>query len=84
MRTKSELSPTAQERGSVWRTRNRDEVDFVVGDQRVPRDQLVAEAAYFRAEQRGFAPGNELSDWFEAEADVERRLRGETNGVDLS
>ncbi len=36
-----------------------------------PREQMIAEAAYFRAEQRGFAPGNEMSDWLQAEVDVE-------------
>lgn len=35
-----------------------------------PREQMIAEAAYFRAERRGFSPGNEMSDWLEAEADV--------------
>lgn len=39
-----------------------------------PREQMIAEAAYFRAEQRGFAPGNEMSDWLEAESDIERVL----------
>lgn len=39
-----------------------------------PREQMIAEAAYFRAEQRGFAPGNEMSDWLEAESDVEHLL----------
>lgn len=39
-----------------------------------PREQMIAEAAYFRAEQRGFEPGNEMSDWLEAESDVERVL----------
>lgn len=39
-----------------------------------PREQMIAEAAYFRAEQRGFEPGNEMSDWLEAEADVEHLL----------
>lgn len=29
---------------------------------------LIAEAAYHRARQRGFAPGHELEDWVEAEA----------------
>jgi hypothetical protein len=43
-----------------------------------PREQMIAEAAYFRAEQRGFAPGNEMSDWFQAEADVEGLLRSNT------
>jgi hypothetical protein len=28
---------------------------------------LIAEAAYFKAEQRGFAPGHELEDWLSAE-----------------
>ncbi len=42
------------------------------------REQLVAEAAYFRAQQRGFAPGNELSDWLQAEADIESV--GDTSG----
>lgn len=36
-----------------------------------PREQMIAEAAYFRAEQRGFVSGNEMSDWLQAEADVE-------------
>ena len=36
-----------------------------------PREQMIAEAAYFHAERRGFAPGNELSDWLQAEVDVE-------------
>ncbi len=40
-----------------------------------PREQMIAEAAYYRAEQRGFAPGNEMSDWLQAEADVEGILR---------
>jgi hypothetical protein len=39
------------------------------------RQMLVARAAYFRAEKRGFAPGRELQDWVEAEAEV-RRLIG--------
>jgi hypothetical protein len=39
------------------------------------RQILVAQAAYFRAEKRGFAPGGELQDWVEAEAEV-LRLNG--------
>lgn len=34
------------------------------------RERLIAQAAYFRAEKRGFAPGYELQDWVEAEAEV--------------
>lgn len=36
----------------------------------------IEEAAYYRAQQRGFAPGYELDDWVAAEAEVMRR-----NGV---
>ncbi len=38
------------------------------------RDRLIAQAAYFRAEKRGFAPGCELQDWIEAEAEVLRLI----------
>lgn len=38
------------------------------------RYRMIAEAAYFRAEQRGFAPGHELADWLAAEIDVEALL----------
>lgn len=37
--------------------------------------QMIAEAAYYRAEKRGFAPGLEGEDWREAEAEVMERLR---------
>lgn len=36
--------------------------------------RLVAEAAYFRAQRRGFEPGYELQDWVEAEAEVKRLI----------
>lgn len=34
----------------------------------VRRHAMIEEAAYYRAEQRGFAPGHELEDWLQAEA----------------
>lgn len=33
----------------------------------------IAEAAYYRAERRGFAPGGEIEDWLAAEAEVMAR-----------
>jgi hypothetical protein len=36
--------------------------------------QLVSEAAYYRAKQRGFTPGHEVEDWVQAEAEVLRRI----------
>jgi uncharacterized protein YbbK (DUF523 family) len=38
---------------------------------------LLAEAAYRRAEQRGFAAGHELEDWLAAEAEMNQRLAGD-------
>lgn len=35
---------------------------------------MVAEAAYFRAEQRGFAGGSQEQDWYEAEEEIRRSL----------
>lgn len=40
-----------------------------------PRQQLIAQAAYFIAERRGFAPGNELEDWLRAEAEIEACMK---------
>jgi len=39
------------------------------------RQLLVEQIAYSCAEKRGFAPGEEWRDWFEAEAEVKRLLR---------
>jgi len=41
------------------------------------RQASIAEAAYFRSERRGFAPGYELEDWLAAEEEVDQRLFGE-------
>jgi hypothetical protein len=40
------------------------------------RHQMIAEAAYYRAQQRGFLGGDPLQDWIEAEAEVCTRLHG--------
>jgi hypothetical protein len=38
------------------------------------RQRFIAEAAYFKAERRGFAEGGELEDWVEAEAEIDALL----------
>lgn len=35
------------------------------------RCRMIAEAAYYRAEARSFAPGHEIEDWLQAEKDVD-------------
>ena len=37
------------------------------------RQMMIAEAAYYRAEQRNFTPGFEELDWLEAEKEIESR-----------
>ena len=36
------------------------------------RRSMIAEAAYFYAEKRGFQEGNPEDDWFKAEQDISR------------
>jgi len=38
------------------------------------RHRMIAEAAYYRAQRRGFAGGNSHQDWLDAEAKVDARL----------
>ena len=38
------------------------------------RHQMIAEAAYFRAQRRGFEPGHDLEDWLAAESEVDTGL----------
>jgi hypothetical protein len=45
------------------------------------RDARIAELAYHKAEQRGFAPGHELDDWLEAEQEC---LLNESNNPRLA
>lgn len=40
------------------------------------RRRMIAEAAYFRAVQRGFNGGDSLDDWLAAEREINRRLPG--------
>ena len=36
------------------------------------REARIAEAAYWRAERRGFTPGGEIDDWLEAEKEIDK------------
>ncbi|PLY17020.1 MAG: transcriptional regulator [Sedimenticola sp.] len=41
-----------------------------VGVSMEERWRMIATAAYYKAEKRGFAPGNELQDWIDSEAEI--------------
>ena len=43
--------------------------------------EMIAAAAYYRAEKRGFTPGLEADDWVQAEAEVMERLRALTGAT---
>ncbi|MBI3373646.1 MAG: DUF2934 domain-containing protein [Betaproteobacteria bacterium] len=47
------------------------------------RHQMIARAAYFRAEQRGWNCGCADHDWLEAEAEIDRAL-GAMGGIAAS
>ena len=37
------------------------------------REARIAEAAYWRAERRGFEPGHDIDDWLHAEREIDSR-----------
>lgn len=41
-----------------------------IARRRVQLCHAIAEAAYYRAERRGFAPGHELEDWLAAQEEI--------------
>lgn len=44
------------------------------------RWRMVAEAAYYIAQRRGFVGGDALADWVAAEAEVDAKLKEEGRG----
>lgn len=38
------------------------------------RMQMIQEAAYYRAERRGFSQGDALQDWVEAEREIDQLI----------
>lgn len=64
---------------SVNNARLFDPLRFVEPSAARPREALIAEIAYFKAQHRGFEPGHEEQDWLAAEAEVDRRLNGRGN-----
>lgn len=69
-------SVSKTKRSDTWRQpREADRIPPFSASEACPREQMIAEAAYFHAERRGFAPANEMTDWLQAEVDVEPVLR---------
>lgn len=74
MKTRTEAPKSGGSRGSARTSRAQRAIYEVDSSQLPSREQMIAEAAYYRAEQRGFVPGHEMADWLLAEADIERAL----------
>lgn len=51
---------------------NRSSVEKEITAMKEQTRLMVEEAAYYLAEKRGFMPGHELEDWFQAEAQVKK------------
>jgi hypothetical protein len=64
-------TPTRRNRGTPS---HKPASDGATGLSPQERHALVAQAAYFRAEARGFAAGGELEDWATAEAEINAQL----------
>jgi Protein of unknown function (DUF2934) len=72
-REKSPTSPPARTpRKKTAVKKSQPVVTHFVGPEQ--RAALIAEAAFFRAEKRGFAPGHDTEDWLLAEAEVDAGL----------
>lgn len=71
MKARKEPVNKSKASGVTRQARGSDEPVASSANEDWPRRKMIAEAAYYRAERRGFAPGNEMSDWLQAEADID-------------
>ena len=47
-------------------------------------DAMIAEAAYYKAEKRGFYPGNDIRDWLEAKSEIIALVYGDISVKNIS
>ena len=45
---------------------------------------MIAEAAYYKAEKRGFYPGNDIRDWLEAKSEIIALVYGDKSVKNIS
>ncbi len=74
MKAKSKSAGKSKGNGSAKQSNETRQLESTPARNACSREQMIAEAAYYLAERRGFAPGNEMYDWFEAEAEVTSQL----------
>lgn len=71
MKNRSESTPKSKGNGAAKQPRDSGKPDAAPASNDYPREQMIAEAAYFHAERRSFAPGDDMSDWLLAEAEIQ-------------
>jgi hypothetical protein len=67
---KSQGTPEQQPQAEATQEAAQDPVGEAQSGSAEPREQAIAQAAYYKAEQRGFEPGHEMEDWLDAEREV--------------
>lgn len=67
-----DISKTASVKKAAPRNRNKKPNPIIVPEN---WHQMIAEAAYYHAEARGFEGGHEIDDWLEAEAAIDQTVR---------
>jgi hypothetical protein len=78
-KTRSKAKATVRKESSAYKSPVQRIATSVAESRAVERTAMIADAAYFRAERRGFAPGHELEDWLAAELDVATTQQREAN-----
>ena len=71
---KSAAAPTPRKTVTRKAATPRAQVDTKSAVTAEERQKMIAEAAYLRAESRGFAGGNPDDDWLAAEAEIDQIL----------
>ena len=71
-RTSRKASEEGPEKKTTRRTRAKATIPMTVTAEE--RQNMIREAAYYRAEQRGFQGGSAEEDWLLAEQEVDRAL----------
>ncbi len=78
--TRSESKSTAAPEKTAQAVAEQPNCPLVAPEERY---RMIAEAAYYRAEKRGFAGGDMAEDWCEAEAEIDRILQ-QTNEENIT
>ncbi len=79
--TRGKTSVTEKPPKAVAKTRKPRTSTAISAVSQERRREMIAEAAYLRAEQRGFAQGDAQEDWLAAEREVDMLLGGQATSV---